>query len=53
MLATVTFDVSDIQSKHNLKLTIPADVQLNFRESILHYAGKCTKEIDYYLTKFG
>ena len=53
MLATVAFDANDIQSKNNLKLTIPTDVQLIFRDSILRYSGKCSQEIQQYLKQCG
>ena len=53
MLETMAFDVNDIPSKYNLKLTIPTDVELKFRECILRYADKCSKEIHSYLIECG
>lgn len=53
MLETTAFNVNDIPTKNNLKLTIPADVELKFRECILRYADKCSKEIHSYLIECG
>lgn len=50
---TVTFSANDIPSKNNLRLTIPDDVQQKFHDSIMHYRGKCCREIDYYLIECG
>jgi hypothetical protein len=54
IVASVPFDAnSTVPIRHNLKLTIPNEIQLKFRQSILNYSERCRREVDAYLKECG